>query len=117
MGSVDRPDWRLQAEIEVLSWIRQQMHAEEAWYHSVVDTVADAVITIDPQGVIVAFNRTAQKMFQRELEDVLGRAITAVLGLDRAVFRFAPGERLETEVRRADGSSFPVEVIVGEVGQ
>ena len=41
----------------------QDLHEREAHLRSVLDTVPDAMIIIDPQGIIQSFSRTAERLF------------------------------------------------------
>jgi two-component system sensor kinase FixL len=100
----------------------------EALLDAIIETSPDGLITIDPQGIIESFNPAAAKMFGYRADQVIGRNISCLMPApdrerhDGYLARYlATGERriigIGREVRglRSDGTSFPVELAVGEV--
>jgi two-component system sensor kinase FixL len=100
----------------------------EALLDAIIETSPDGLITIDPQGTIESFNPAAARMFGYRPEQVIGRNISCLMPSpdrerhDGYLTRYlATGERrvigIGREVRglRSDGTSFPVELAVGEV--
>ena len=94
---------------------------------SILETIPDAVIVIDESGTIKSFSATAERMFDRESETVIGGNIKLLMpdniaaGHDASLARYlVTGERhvigntRELTARRADGSLFPIEVNIGE---
>jgi PAS domain S-box-containing protein len=49
----------------------------------VLDSLSDGVITVDEEGAITSFNRAAERLTGWSRAEVLGRACTEVLGMDR----------------------------------
>jgi two-component system sensor kinase FixL len=100
----------------------------EAHLQSVLDTVPDAMIVIDTQGIMQSFSATAERLFgytaaqaigenvkilmpppyREQHDDYIGRYLTTgerrIIGLRRIVVG-----------RRKDGSTFPMELSVGEM--
>src|SRR3546814_6727474 len=95
---------------------------------SILATVPDALIVIDMRGTIVSFSAAAQRMFQYAESDVLGENISMLMPSpdrerhDGYIHHYlTTGEKRIigigrlTSARRRDGSTFPIELSVGEV--
>jgi len=100
---------------------------EQALLGSILTTVPDALIVIDMRGRIVSFSPAAQRMFQYAEGDVLGENISMLMPSpdrerhDGYIDHYlTTGERRIigigrlTSARRRDGSTFPIELSVGE---
>ena len=103
-----------------------QLQATELLKSSIVDHALVALISTDSSGRIVEFNPAAEAMFGRMREAVLGRLVSDLIIPER--FRAAHtaglqrisaggearvlGKRIEIEALRADGSEFPVEMVL-----
>lgn len=101
---------------------------EQVLLGSILATVPDALIVIDARGHIVSFSPAAQRMFQYADSDVLGENVAMLMpSPDRERHdsylehyqetgekRIIGIGRLTT-ARRRDGSTFPIELAVGEV--
>jgi two-component system sensor kinase FixL len=100
----------------------------EAHLQSVLDTVPDAMIIIDPQGIIQSFSSTAERQFGYRAEEVIGRNVSMLMPSpyreqhDTYMKRYlTTGERRIIGIgrivvgQRKDGSTFPMELSVGEV--
>lgn len=101
---------------------------EQALLGSILATVPDALIVIDLRGRIVSFSAAAQRMFHYAESDVLGENISMLMPSpdrerhDGYIEHYrATGEKRIigvgrlTSARRRDGSTFPIELSVGEV--
>ncbi len=101
---------------------------EQALLGSILATVPDALIVIDMAGHIISFSAAAQRMFQYAESDVLGENISMLMPSpdrerhDGYIDRYLKtGEKRIigigrlTSARRRDGSTFPIELSVGEV--
>lgn len=94
---------------------------------AVFDAAVDAVLTIDERGVIRSLNRSAERMFGYAAPELIGRNISVLMPEPHAgqhdghLARYLrTGEKRiigigrEVTARRRDGSTFPIELAVGE---
>jgi two-component system sensor kinase FixL len=99
-----------------------------AFSEAVVDTAAEAVITIDASGAIETFNRAAQQMFGYSVEEVQGKNVNVLMPEpyqaehDQYIARYLEtneahiiGSGREIIAQRKDGSDFPIHLAVSEV--
>lgn len=104
------------------------LREREAHLLSVLATVPDAMIVIDTRGIIQSFSATAEKLFGYLPEDAIGRNVNILMPEpyrsqhDGFLARYmATGERRIIGVgrlvvgQRKDGSTFPMELAVGEM--
>lgn len=100
----------------------------EAHLQSVLDTVPDAMIIISPQGIIQSFSATAERQFGYRADEVIGQNVNVLMPSpyrqhhDGYLKRYlTTGERRIIGIgrlvvgQRKDGSTFPIELSVGEV--
>jgi PAS domain S-box-containing protein len=84
------------------------LRASEQHVRSVMDTVADAIITFGRDSRVQSANPAAEWLFGRRLADLIGRDVGDLIpGLVPA-----PSGQIEAEARRADDSTVPVDVAV-----
>jgi PAS domain S-box-containing protein len=114
-----------QREMELADKLAE-LQTSEALKSAIVDHALVALISTDAHGRIVEFNPSAEAMFGRVRADVLGRPVSQVVmperfrhaheeGLRRLSGGGAPrvlGKRLELDGLRADGSEFPIEMVL-----
>jgi PAS domain S-box-containing protein len=100
----------------------------ESKLRAIVDTAADAIITIDRDGIVQSFSRAGERMFGYAADEVIGRNVKILMPsryheeLDGYIERFQRtgearviGVGQEAVARRKDGSDFPVELAVSEI--
>jgi two-component system sensor kinase FixL len=100
----------------------------EAHLRSIIETVPDGMVVIDERGIVQSFSATAARMFGYEEDEVVGRNVSMLMpsphreNHDSYLARYlATGERRIIGVGRVvaglrkDGSTFPIELAVGEV--
>ena len=101
-----------------------------AQLRAVVDTAVDGVILIDADGRILRFNPACEKLFRYQADEVIGANVKMLMpepyrsGHDGYIRNFVTtGEKkiigIGREVigRRKDGSTFPMDLSVGEAKQ
>ena len=108
--------------------VRRALLEREAHLRSILDTVPDAMIVIDAQGIMQSFSTAAERLFGYAAADVIGRNISMLMPEpdqsrhDSYLRRYhETGEkriigtgRVVSGMRR-DGSSFPMELAVGQM--
>jgi two-component system sensor kinase FixL len=102
--------------------------AREAHLQSILDTVPDAMIVIDERGIMQSFSAAAERLFGHHAADMLGKNVKMLMpspyreGHDGYLERYLrTGEKRIIGVgrvvvgERKDGSTFPMELSVGEM--
>ena len=100
----------------------------EAHLQSVLDTVPDAMVVIDTRGIMQSFSATAERLFGYSASEAVGKNVSILMPQpyrghhDAYLARYmATGERRIIGVgrlvvgQRKDGSTFPMELAVGEM--
>ena len=106
---------------------RRQAAARQAHLQSILDTVPEAMIVIDEKGAIQSFSATAERLFGWRAAEVEGRNVKLLMPSpysdehDSFLERYrVTGERRIIGIgrivvgQRRDGSTFPMELAVGE---
>lgn len=104
--------------------------AESAMLRSILETVPDAMVVIDHQGAIQHFSKAAERLFGWSADEVHGRNVNMLMPVpyreqhDSYLQRYlTTGERRIIGIgrvvvgQRRNGSTFPMELSVGEVNQ
>lgn len=102
--------------------------AREAHLKSILDTVPEAMIVIDERGNMQSFSSAAERLFGYRAEDALGQNVKILMPApyrdnhDGYLHRYmTTGERRIIGIgrvvvgQRRDGSTFPMELAVGEM--
>jgi two-component system sensor kinase FixL len=106
----------------------QAVRGREAHLKSILDTVPDAMVVIDSTGIIHSFSATAERLFQWHPDEIIGQNVSLLMpqpykgAHDGYLSRYlATGEakiigkgRIVVGSRK-DGTTFPMELSVGEV--
>lgn len=119
-GRIERD--RLDARVQQQAIERREQHLR-----SILETVPDAMIVIDPRGAILSFSAAAERMFGFSERELLGENISTLMpSPDRELHDgyleryLRTGERRiigigrVTTARHRDGSTFPIDLHVGE---
>ncbi len=106
----------------------QALKSREAHLRSILETVPDAMVVIDEQAVIQSFSATAVRLFGYGPEEVVGQNVKILMPEpyrtqhDGYMHRYlTTGERRIIGIGRVvvglrkDGSTFPMELAVGEM--
>ncbi|HZF46061.1 MAG TPA: PAS domain S-box protein, partial [Sphingomonadaceae bacterium] len=96
--------------------------------HALIDTVPDAMVVIDTGGRIISFSKGAERMFGYSERELLGENVSVLMpSPDREQHDSYLGHYLATRekriigigrvttARRRDGTTFPIDLAVGEV--
>ncbi|HET7793213.1 MAG TPA: PAS domain S-box protein [Rhizobacter sp.] len=121
-----RDHTELKLREEQLAEQQGQLQASEALKSAIVDHALAALISTDGHGRIVEFNPAAEAMFGRKRIEVVGLPVSQVIMPER--YRVAHeagirrleaggegrvlGKRMELHALRADGSEFPIEMVL-----
>ena len=102
--------------------------AREAHLQSILDTVPDAMIVIDERGIMQSFSAAAERLFGYTPREVIGQNVKMLMPSpyreehDGYLARYLrTGERRIIGIgrvvvgERKDGSTFPMELAVGEM--
>jgi two-component system, LuxR family, sensor kinase FixL len=102
--------------------------AREAHLQSILDTVPEAMIVIDERGIIQSFSSAAERLFGRSAAEAIGQNVKTLMPApyreshDGYLQRYmTTGERRIIGIgrvvvgQRKDGSTFPMELAVGEM--
>ncbi len=103
------------------------LRAQESHLRSILSTVPDAMIVIDDQGKILSFSAAAERLFGYSEAELLGANVSALMPSpdrdrhDGYIARYlATGEKRIIGIgrvvfaQRKDGSTFPMELSIGE---
>jgi two-component system sensor kinase FixL len=117
----------LRATLEELAASEAALRDSVARTQAIVDTAVDGIITIDERGIVHSFNPAAERIFGYRAAEVIGRNISMLMPSpdrerhDGYLARYLQtGEKRiigigrEVVGRRSDGSTFPMDLAVGE---
>jgi two-component system sensor kinase FixL len=119
---------RLLRSTRAIRQFMAQAQAREAHLQSILDTVPDAMIVIDEHGVMQSFSSAAERQFGWAAAEVIGKNVSMLMpdpyrtAHDGYLERYlTTGERRIIGIgrvvvgERKDGSTFPMELSVGEM--
>lgn len=100
----------------------------EARLAAILDTAADAIVTIDAEGTVQSVNAATEHMFGYSSAEMVGRNVSLLMPSSfhemhdgylaeyrRTKEKHLIGAGREVEARRKDGTLFPVELAVSEI--
>ncbi|MFC0103805.1 PAS domain-containing sensor histidine kinase [Sphingopyxis terrae] len=133
MSTLRRADGRVRCYAVALADITSRratedaLRAQECHLRSILSTVPDAMIVIDDQGKILSFSAAAERLFGYSEAELLGANVSALMPSpdrdrhDGYIARYlATGEKRIIGIgrvvfaQRKDGSTFPMELSIGE---
>jgi PAS domain S-box-containing protein len=108
--------------------MEQDLLAGEARMQAILNTAADAIITIDRMGIIQSVNAATERMFGYTAAELVGQNVNMLMpsphydAHDGYLARYRQtgqkhviGTRREVDARRKDGRVFPTELAVSEI--
>jgi two-component system sensor kinase FixL len=106
----------------------QDIRTREAYLASILNTIPDAMIVIDTRGIILSFSAAAERLFDYTADEVVGKNVKILMPApyreqhDGYLRRYiVTGEKRIIGIgrlvvgERRDGSTFPMELAVGEM--
>ena len=106
---------------------KASIFAQEAHLRSILETAPDAIVVIDEKGMMLSFSASAERMFGYSEDEVLGENVSMLMPSpdrerhDGYLQRYLrTGERRIIGIgrvltaRHRDGTTFPIELSVGE---
>ena len=99
----------LQRSLESITALNGALRDSEVHTRTVLQNVADGIVTAGETGLIESFNRSAQRLFGYKEYEVIGQPLRLVIApnTDDAASELATTEAVG---RRKDGSCFPMEI-------
>ncbi|NGN97706.1 PAS domain S-box protein [Grimontia sp. S25] len=108
--------------------LQEERQSGQNQLSAIVDTVVDAIITIDSKGHIATFNPAAEGLFGYRAEEVIGHKVNMLMPEnfasqhDTYLNNYLSGKRAkvigvgrEVTAKRKDGNIFPAELSVSEM--
>lgn len=112
------------------SMFYRTMEENKSRVQAILDTAVDAIITIDGQGKVQEFNKSAERLFGYQAIEVVGHNVKMLMPEpyhsehDGYLSNYRETQRAniigigrEVVARRKDGSTLPVRLAVGKVAQ
>lgn len=106
----------------------EQSHA--SYLESIIDSLHDAIITTDQYGTIMSANKTAEKLFECNISDLVGHKVSSLMSEPYASLHkgfmqnylekgnnIVLGKPQELPAKRKGGQEFPMEISISEVEQ
>lgn len=110
--------------------LKNQIKDWEIRHHTLLNTLSDALITIDRRGYVLTFNQAAEAVFGYSANEVIGQKVNMLMPEphsvehDKYMNRYINtgrkrivGTDREVMAQRKDGSLFPIELAVSEMRQ
>ncbi len=118
---------QINEDFRAAATIQENLAVREAHFRSILQTVPEAMVVIDEAGIITSFSSTAEDLFGYDAEEVEGRNVSTLMpspdrdGHDGYIRHYmTTGQRRIIGIGRVvkglrkDGSTFPMELAVGE---
>ena len=103
---------------------RRRLERDACHFAAIVESSDDAIISKDLNGIVVSWNRAAERLFGYRPDEIIGRSIRVIIPADRqaeedlvlgAVRRGEIVDHFETVRLRKDGTSIPISLTVSPI--
>ena len=118
----------LQDNTRQIGAVAKELKEEKEYLQTILETIPDAIVTIDSHGMIQMINSATEKAFGYDRSDLIGQKVDVLLTqADRERYRSKIDQYLqegcspllremhEMEARRKDGSTFPMEIWISSL--
>jgi diguanylate cyclase (GGDEF)-like protein/PAS domain S-box-containing protein len=108
--------------------LKQSLELESVKSHKIVEMAAEGIVSIDTKGLVLSFNRAAQKIFGYSEQEMIGRNVSVLMPPphrdhhDEYLMRYLQsgeshviGKNREVQGLRKDGTTFPMDLAISEV--
>jgi two-component system sensor kinase FixL len=119
---------KIARDLSEMQQVHRDLQRREALLQSILDTVPDGLVVIDQCGIVQSFSPAAQHMFGFAADEVVGRNVRILMPASHAIRHdgymehyLRTGERRIIGIgrvvvgQRKDGTTFPLELQIGEV--
>jgi two-component system sensor kinase FixL len=116
------------SDVTNLKLVEQDLASREAHLTSILETIPDAMIVINERGIVQSFSVAAERMFGYSPDEIIGKNVSLLMPSpyrehhDSYIHRYLrTGDRQIIGIgrvvvgERKDGSTFPIELAVGEM--
>jgi PAS domain S-box-containing protein len=103
---------------------RRRLERDARHFAAIVESSDDAIISKDLNGIVVSWNRAAERLFGYRPDEIIGRSIRVIIPADRqaeedvvlgAVRRGEIVDHFETVRLRKNGTSIPISLTVSPI--
>lgn len=115
IGHLRRLVGQLEEAVHRANQLAELAEDREERMRAVLDSVADAIITFDESGRIETVNPTTERMFGQHAHQLIGRNVSVLLADTDRDGILSVGMRSELAGRRADNSTFPIELAISQM--
>ncbi len=126
VSPIKTPDGRIIGVSKIARDItdRRRLERDAQHFAAIVESSDDAIVSKDLNGIIVSWNRAAERMFGYTAAEMIGQSIRRIIPADRqqeedeVLSRIRRGERVEhydTIRQRKDGTLVPVSLTVSPI--
>ncbi len=104
----------LEQEVRERAAAEHAARESEQRFRVVLDTATDGIVLIDAEGLVSMFNAAAARLFGYAAEEVVGQNVEMLMPSPYQAEPTIVGMAREIVGRRKDGTTFPLELSVGE---
>jgi diguanylate cyclase (GGDEF)-like protein/PAS domain S-box-containing protein len=117
-----------QVLIDAFRNMQEQVHSRQSRLTSILENAGEGIITIDDQGVIESFNAAAEKLFDYDDVEVIGKSMSLLIPesyrsghdeLFRQSIKKYEGEKLnlelEVKAQKKSGEVFPISIKISSL--